>query len=65
MLPLYAVTPAAEENSTTPSKAVLSAPWNDRPSSGRTTSSDPVARSIRRSAVTGAESTNPPADSAT
>src|SRR5262245_22907342 len=67
LTPLYAVTPAAEENSTTPSKAVLSVPRNDGPSSGRTVIVAPVdsgPRSIRRSAVTGPESTNPRADSA-
>src|SRR5260370_31656645 len=65
VVPLYAVTPAAEENSTTPSNAALSVPSNERPSSGRTRNSVPVTRSMLRSAVTGAEPTNPPADSAT
>src|ERR1039457_2136539 len=48
VVPLYAVTPAAEENSTTPSDAALSVPWNDRPCSGRTRRSAPVGRAILR-----------------
>jgi hypothetical protein len=65
VVPSYPVTPPAEENSTTPSNTALRVPGNDSPSSGRTTYSVPVARSILRSAVTGAEPTNPLADSAT